>query len=100
MDGDGAVPNAPLDKRVGSKLKTISKTTQRIKIMKKRRIGLGSRFVKVDEPRMVWVVDANGSESTPVPHYVLVREDSQNRRRTLSEAVLLDRSFYRQLDER
>lgn len=68
--------------------------------MKKRRIGLGARFVKVDEPRMVWVVDANGSESTPVPHYVLVREDSHNRRRTLSEAVLLDRSFYRQLDDR
>lgn len=67
--------------------------------MKKRRIDLGARFVKVDEPRMVWVVAANGSERTPVPHYVLVREDSQNRRRTLSEAVLLDRNFYRQLQE-
>lgn len=68
--------------------------------MKKRRIDLGARFVKVDEPRMVWVVAANGSETTPVPHYVLVREDSQNRRRTLSEAVLLDRNFYRQIQER
>ncbi|MEQ8668910.1 MAG: hypothetical protein RIC50_04865 [Rhodospirillales bacterium] len=53
----------------------------------------------MDEPRRVWVVAANGSERTPVPHYVLVREDSQNRRRTLSEAVLLDRNFYRQVRE-
>ncbi|MEK9673861.1 MAG: hypothetical protein VW268_15380 [Rhodospirillaceae bacterium] len=68
--------------------------------MKKRRISLGTRFVKVGEQRMVWVVAAKGSDSTPVPHYVLVREDAQNRRRTLSEAVLLDRSFYRLATDR
>lgn len=66
--------------------------------MKKRRIEIGSRFIKVDEPRTVWVVAANGSERTPVPHYILVREDARTRQRTLSEAVLLDRNFYRQVE--
>ena len=67
--------------------------------MKKRRIEIGSRFVKVDEPRTVWIVTRNGSDSTPVPHYILVREDAHTRQRTLSEAVLLDRNYYRQLHE-
>jgi len=66
--------------------------------MRKRQIEMGSRFVKTDEPQTVWVVSGKGSDRTPVPHYVLIREDARTRQRTLSEAVLLDRNFYRQVE--
>lgn len=66
--------------------------------MRKRRIDIGTRFVKIDEPRTVWIVTAKGSDRTPVPHYILVREDAHTRQRTLSEAVLLDKNFYRQVE--
>ncbi len=65
--------------------------------LRKRQIEMGTRFVKVDEPNTIWVVNGKGSDRTPVPHYVLIREDAHTRQRTLSEAVLLDRNYYRQV---
>ncbi len=65
--------------------------------MRKREIKMGTRFVKVDDPRTVWVVSGKGSDRTPVPHYILVREDANTRQRTLSEAVLLNRNFYKRV---
>ncbi|NQV45361.1 MAG: hypothetical protein HQ501_10675 [Rhodospirillales bacterium] len=61
-------------------------------------IKTGDRFVKSDDSTIVWVVAGEGSGVTPIPHYQVVQEDRQTRRRTLSEQTLLDRDFYRRID--
>ncbi|MGB0683555.1 MAG: hypothetical protein ACPGOV_12645 [Magnetovibrionaceae bacterium] len=63
--------------------------------MRKRKIAIGDRLVKVDDPKTVWIVDSPGSAHNPIPHYQLVMDGNPNRRRTLSENVLADRDFYR-----
>jgi hypothetical protein len=62
------------------------------------KIQIGDRFVKTDEPKTVWVVAARGSTVDPIPHYQVVQEGCQSRRRTLSELVLLDRDYYRRAE--
>jgi len=61
-------------------------------------IKAGDRFVKSDDSKIVWVVTGEGSGVTPIPHYQVVQEDRQTRRRTLSEQTLLDRDFYHRID--
>ena len=61
-------------------------------------IQIGDRFVKSDDPSIVWVVDGEGSGVTPIPHFQVVQEDRQTRRRTLSEATLLNTDFYRRVE--
>ncbi len=61
-------------------------------------VRIGDRFVKSDDPTIVWVVNSEGSGVTPIPHFVVVREDRQTRRRTLSEAALLNTDFYRRVE--
>ncbi len=61
-------------------------------------IQIGDKFVKTDDPRVVWIVSGNGSPVAPVPHYQVVRDGSANRVRTLSETVLLDTDFYRRVE--
>lgn len=61
-------------------------------------IKIGDRFVKSDDPKIVWVVMGEGSGVTPIPHYQVAQEDRQTRRRTLSEQTLLDRDYYRRID--
>lgn len=61
-------------------------------------IKAGDRFVKSDDATIVWVVTGEGSGVTPIPHYQVVQEDRQTRRRTLSEQTLLDRDYYRRID--
>jgi len=62
------------------------------------KIDIGDRFVKTDDPNIVWVVAGTGSPVAPIPHYQVVREDYTSRMRTLSERVLLDTDFYRRVD--
>lgn len=64
----------------------------------KSKIQIGDRFVKSEDPKIVWVVAARGSTIDPIPHYQVVQEGCQSRRRTLSELVLLDRNYYRRAD--
>ncbi len=61
-------------------------------------IKIGDRFVKADDPKIVWVVTGEGSDVTPIPHYTVAQEDRHTRRRTLSEQTLLDKDFYRRVD--
>jgi len=61
-------------------------------------IRIGDRFVKSDDPSIVWVVDGEGSDVTPIPHFQVVQENRQTRRRTLSEATLLNTDFYRRVE--
>jgi len=68
------------------------------KIRPGAQVKIGDRFVKSDDPNIVWVVTGEGSGVTPIPHFQVVQEDRQTRRRTLSEQTLLDRDFYRRLD--
>ena len=60
-------------------------------------IHLGDRFVKADDPRTVWVVTGHGSAVSKIPHYQVVREGMETRRRTLSATTLLDPDFYRRV---
>ena len=61
-------------------------------------IKTGDRFVKSDDPSIIWVVAGEGSGVTPIPHFQVVQEGRQTRRRTLSEQTLLDRDFYQRID--
>lgn len=61
------------------------------------KINLGDRFVKTDDPRTVWVVTGHGSTVSKIPHYQVVREGMETRRRTLSATTLLDPDFYRRV---
>ena len=61
-------------------------------------VTVGDRFVKTDEPRMVWVVTEIGAPIASIPHYQVAREDYASRVRTLSEQVLLDSNFYRRIE--
>ncbi|MGB0670674.1 MAG: hypothetical protein ACPGNT_04205 [Rhodospirillales bacterium] len=63
--------------------------------MRKPKIALGDRFVKVDDPKTIWVVDALGSSNANIPHFQVVMDGNPTRRRTLSAYVLGDRDFYR-----
>lgn len=60
-------------------------------------INVGDRFVKADDPNTVWVVAAEGSSVSKIPHFQVVREGMETRRRTLSAATLLDKDFYRRV---
>ena len=62
------------------------------------KIDIGDRFVKTDDPKIVWIVVRTGSPVAPIPHYRVVREGYTSRMRTLSERVLLDTDFYRRVD--
>ena len=61
-------------------------------------VNIGDRFVKADDPSIVWIVADEGSDVTPIPHFQAVQEDRQTRRRTLSEATLLNTDFYRRVE--
>lgn len=61
-------------------------------------VKIGDRFVKSDDPSITWVVADEGSGVTPIPHFQVVQEDRQTRRRTLSEATLLNTDYYRRVD--
>ncbi len=61
-------------------------------------VNIGDRFVKADDPRTVWVVAGHGSSVSKIPHYQVVREGMETRRRTLSVTTLLDRDFYIRID--
>ncbi len=56
------------------------------------------RYVKVDAPNIVWVVDRVISISDPVPHVRLVQEGTPNRQITLSASALKDTSLYKKLE--
>lgn len=60
-------------------------------------INVGDRFVKSDDPHTVWVVAGEGSSVSKIPHFQVVREGMETRRRTLSAATLLDTDFYRRV---
>lgn len=60
-------------------------------------INLGDRFVKTDDPRTVWIVTGRGSAVSKIPHYQVVREGMETRRRTLSATTLLDPDYYRRV---
>lgn len=62
-------------------------------------IEVGDRFVKTDDPRIVWIVAGRGSSVAPMPHYRVVMEGYHSRVRTLSEMVLLDTDYYRRVNE-
>jgi len=64
----------------------------------KTAVEIGDRFVKIDDPKTVWVVAGKGSAVAPVPHYQVVREGYESRVRTLSIEVLLDADFYRRIE--
>ena len=61
-------------------------------------VNIGDRFVKTDDSSIVWVVADEGSDVTPIPHFQVVQEGRQTRRRTLSGATLLNTDFYRRVD--
>ena len=58
------------------------------------KIDIGDRFVKIDDPKTVWIVAGSGSPVVEIPHYQVVREGYSSRIRTLSEHVLLDPDYY------
>ena len=60
-------------------------------------ISIGDRFVKVDDPKTVWIVTDIGAPVASIPHYQVAREDYASRVRTLSELALLDNKFYRRI---
>ncbi|MHC8509273.1 MAG: hypothetical protein ACYYKD_07710 [Rhodospirillales bacterium] len=62
-------------------------------------IQTGDRFAKVGDKDDVWVIKNRWDGRYPVPHYELVMEGREARRRTLSEAVLLDPAHYRRADD-
>ena len=62
------------------------------------KIDIGDRFVKKDEPTIVWVVTGVGSPIAAIPHFQVVREGYTSRLRTLSEQVLLDTDFYSRVE--
>jgi len=59
---------------------------------------LHDRYVKVDAPSIVWVVDTVLSLSDPVPHVRLVQEGTENRKITLSVSALQDNSIYKKIE--
>lgn len=65
----------------------------------KTKVEIGDRFVKTDNPDVVWVVAGHGSSVVKIPHFQVYREDSTNRVRTLSEEALMDRDYYRKLTD-
>ncbi len=64
---------------------------------KKTTVQRGDRFVKVENPRTVWVVDEEVNHLDIEPHVRLVQEDRLARKRTLAVSVLLDKSFHRKV---
>ena len=56
------------------------------------------RYVKVDAPSIVWIVDTVLSLSDPVPHVRLVQEGPENRKITLSVSALQDKSIYKKIE--
>lgn len=60
-------------------------------------IEVGDRFIKTDNKRDVWIVTNRWDGKYPVPHYQVVMEGHETRRRTLSETVLLDPMYYRRV---
>ncbi len=68
--------------------------------MSKGTIQPGDRFIKVDDPRIVWIVERSVDVPHTVPHVQLIQEGDPSRRITLSESVLLDSSYHRRAEER
>lgn len=66
--------------------------------MGKERVQAGDRFVKVDDQRIVWVVERVMEVAHSVTHAHLIQEADPTRRITLSEPVLLDPRYHRRLD--
>ena len=65
----------------------------------KETVEIGDRFVKTDDPTTVWKVAGPGSSVVKIPHFQVVREDSENRIRTLSAEVLLDQAYYQRVNK-
>ena len=59
---------------------------------------LHDRYVKVDAPNIVWVVNTVLNLSDPVPHVCLVQEGTTNRKITLSISGLQDTSIYKKIE--
>lgn len=57
-------------------------------------VEVGDRFIKTDDKRDVWIVTNQWDGKYPVPHYQVVMEGHETRRRTLSQTVLLDPTYY------
>jgi len=66
--------------------------------MKKAAITRGDRFIKVEDPRTVWVVERVVDVPDPIMHVQLFQEGRPQRRRTLAESVLRDRGFYQKIN--
>ncbi len=60
-------------------------------------IEQGDKFIKVDDPRIIWIVERTIDVPHSVPHVQLVREGQRNRRITLSKAVLLDGKLHKRV---
>lgn len=65
--------------------------------MGKEPIERGDRFVKIDDPRIIWVVERTMDVAHSVPHVQLIQEGQPGRRITLSESILLDTKYHRRL---